>query len=130
MKMPKLLPFAAALAFALVGFSASAQDAPPPPPTGGEAGGAPGGAPSADRMAQFRQRMTERMKTALKVNDEEWSVLQPLIEKVVNKQREAFSGGRSMFGGRRGGDQGGGSQGANRPPGAPATPEADSAHVA
>ena len=132
MKMPKLTYFAPALALALHCFipGASAQDNPPPPPPPGADGGGAAGAPSADRMAQFRQRMADRMKTALKVNDEEWSVLQPLIEKVFNKQREAFAGGRGGFG-RRGGDQGGtATQGAKSPQDRGSTPEADALKTA
>ncbi len=40
--------------------------------------------------------MAERMKSSLKVTDEEWSVIQPLLEQVTAKQREASS---SRFGG-------------------------------
>jgi ElaB/YqjD/DUF883 family membrane-anchored ribosome-binding protein len=53
---------------------------------------------------QFRQRMEERLKEQLQVNDDEWKVLQPKIEKVMEAQRDA-NGGRGMFfrNGRRGG---------------------------
>jgi hypothetical protein len=66
---------------------------------------------------EFRQRMNERLKSSLKASDEEWAVIQPLIEKVNAKQREA-QGGR--FGGRggRGGPGGGDS---NRPQSAAST---------
>ena len=73
--------------------------------------------------------MTERLKTALKVNAEEWTILEPLIEKVYLKQREAM-GGRMSFSGRRSsqsGDQG------NRPsPGTDrgASPESDALRTA
>src|SRR5262245_41887109 len=61
---------------------------------------------------EFRQRMAERLKTSLKVTDEEWGVLQPLIEKVQTKQREAMTARFGGFGGgRRGGDGGGNSGG-------------------
>jgi Spy/CpxP family protein refolding chaperone len=56
---------------------------------------------------EFRQRMAERLKTSLKVTDEEWTVLQPLIEKVQTKQRDSMMGRFSGFGGRRGGGDGG-----------------------
>ena len=128
MNAPKLLSFAAATALALLFYvpGISAQDAPPPPPAEGGApqGGQPGGQ-GGDRFAQFRQRMAERLKTTLKVNDEEWSAIQPLIEKVMAKQREA--GGRGFGGPRRGGPPGGdqaGQQG-NRPPDRPSQPEAE-----
>jgi len=54
-------------------------------------------------MEQFRQRMNERLKTALKVSDDEWSVIQPLLEKVQTKMRESMMGrfGGMMGGGRR-----------------------------
>jgi len=76
---------------------------------------------------EFRARMEERVKTSLKVTDDEWKVLQPLIEKVQTAQRESFGnrfggfGGRGGPGGRPGGDNaaaGGGAPAA----GAPATP--------
>ena len=56
---------------------------------------------------EFRQRMNERLKTSLKVSDEEWSVLQPLIEKVQTKQRDACGGRFGGFGGGGGGGGGG-----------------------
>lgn len=61
----------------------------------------------------FRKMMADRLKTALKVSDEEWGVIQPLIEKVTTKQRDA---GGSRFGG--GGFQrgGGGTPGAGNAP--------------
>ena len=63
---------------------------------------------------EFRQRMAERIKTSLKVSDDEWGVLQPLIEKVTTKQRDAMSGRFGGFGGRGGGDRGpGGGGGGN-----------------
>ena len=54
----------------------------------------------------FMQRMNDRMKEALKVTDEEWTVLKPLIEKVQTAQREAGAG--RGFGGRGPGGPGGG----------------------
>jgi len=73
-----------------------------------------------DRIEQFRQRMNEFLKTALKVSDEEWAVILPLLEKVQNKQRESITGRFGMFGGRRGGP--GGPEGAGRLPGRSAQP--------
>ncbi|MGA2863365.1 MAG: hypothetical protein ABSF95_02645 [Verrucomicrobiota bacterium] len=64
--------------------------------------------------AQMQQRMLERYKEVLEVTkDDEWNVLQPLVQKVMAARRDTFGGmGRGMFGGRRGGganpDQGGG----------------------
>jgi hypothetical protein len=79
-----LLPALALMASAVV---ASAQDRPSP--------------------EEFRARMEERLKTSLKVSDDEWKVLQPLIEKVGEKQRAGF-GGFGGFGGRGPGGGGGG----------------------
>ena len=69
---------------------------------------------------EFRARMEERLKTSLKVSSDEWTVLQPLIEKVTTKQRDAMSGRFGGFGGRGGGDRGpggggGGGGGSDRP---------------
>lgn len=60
---------------------------------------------------EFRARMAERLKTSLKVTDDEWAVLQPLIEKVTTKQRESMAGRFGGFGGRGGGGPGGGNNG-------------------
>lgn len=77
----------------------------------------------------FRAQMEERLKTSLKVTDDEWKVLQPLIEKVTTKQRESmgsrFGGLGSLFGRGRGGPGGGdnapgGTSGAAPASGAPA----------
>lgn len=63
--------------------------------------------------------MNQRIKDALKVTDDEWAVLQPLLQKVEDKQRAAmetrgFGGfGRGGYGNRgpRGGDAGGATAG-------------------
>lgn len=62
---------------------------------------------------EFRQRMAERLKSSLKVTDEEWSVIQPLMEKVTIKQREAMGSRFGGFGGRGGGP--GGDRGGDQP---------------
>jgi len=70
---------------------------------GGAGGG--GGRRGGFDPEQFRQRMADRMKTALGATDEEWNVLSPKIEKVMTLQRQS-SGGRGMgmlFGGGRAG---------------------------
>ncbi len=76
----------------------------------------PGGTPE-----EFRARMAELLKTSLKVTDDEWGILQPLIEKVTTKQRDAMSGRFGGFGGRGGpgGDRGPGGGGGNTGGGAP-----------
>ena len=61
----------------------------------------------------FQKRMNERLKASLKVTDEEWAVMQPLIEKVQTKQRDAM--GSRFGGGRRGGDSNSGNSGPTRP---------------
>ncbi len=62
---------------------------------------------------QMRQRMSERLKETLQVNDEEWGVMGPLVEDVMAKQRGVRGGGMAaMFGGMgRGGRQPGGQGG-------------------
>lgn len=55
---------------------------------------------SGDRMAQFRERMLNRIKDELGATDKEWTVLQPRIEKVMELERATRGG----FGFRRGGD--------------------------
>ena len=108
---------------------ASAQeDAPPPPPP---PAGAPAGAPGEGRggpRGDWQQRRSEMAKTMLKASDDEWSVIQPLLEKVETKGREVMSvrfggpGGPGGPGGGRGGRRaedanGGGNNadGGNRP---------------
>jgi len=54
--------------------------------------------------AQFRQQRLDRLKEQLGPTDDEWKVLQPKIEKVMDAQQAGFGG----FGGRRGGGGGGG----------------------
>ncbi len=101
MKSQRLKTFAAvsAASFLLAPFLV-AQDAPPAPAasvasaatpdaTAAAASASPNASPALDRMEQFRQRMNERLKTELKASDEEWTVIQPLLEKVQNKIRDA-----------------------------------------
>ena len=57
-------------------FSQQGQDQPRQP--GGEARQRD----RTQRMAQFRQRMQERMREQLGASEEEWKVLQPRIEKI------------------------------------------------
>jgi hypothetical protein len=58
---------------------------------------------------QMRQQMMDRYKEALDVkSDDEWKVIEPRIQKVLDARREVgFGGMRGMFGPRRGGGQGG-----------------------
>lgn len=81
-----------------------ANPATPTTPERQDREGRRGGDDRRGNFEEFRQRMNERLKTSLQVTDEEWSVLQPLIEKVNEKQREA---GGSRFGGFGGGGPGG-----------------------
>ncbi len=115
MKM-KLTILLSAVALTASAFLATAQDNPPDRGNRGDRGDR-GGTPE-----EWRARMSERLKTSLKVTDDEWTVLQPLIEKVTTKQRDAMSGRFGGFGGRSsggsGGDRGsssGGGSGGDRP---------------
>lgn len=128
--------FAAALLSGIT--SASAQNAAPATPAapGAAAGNNGGGRRGNFDPAQFRERMNERVKAALKASDDEWSVIQPLLEKVQEKQFAGRGfGGFGGFGGRGGnrtGDAGGGGTPAagapaadnnNRPRGGGGSPE-------
>jgi hypothetical protein len=100
-RKPTLCAAALAAALFVPGFCALAQDeAPPSPPP------APASTPSvaatpapANPGEQFRQRINDRLKTALKASDDEWSVIQPLLEKVEDKQRQVLT---NRFGGLMG----------------------------
>ncbi len=107
---PTLLTLAAAGVLACQTLPVHAQDDAPPPPPAEEGGGRPGGpggpgGPEGDaRRQEWRQRMADRIKTQMKATDDEWSVIQPLLEKVETKMRESM--GR-RFGGMAGGGRGG-----------------------
>lgn len=105
MKIKFIIPVVAA-ALVLQGGIAVSQEA-----EGGRRGEGRGGerGEGGERRSpeEFRQRMNERMKESLKASDDEWAVIQPLIEKVTTKQREASGnrfGGRGGRGGRGGDD--------------------------
>lgn len=78
---------------------------------GGPGGGGPGGGGRRNfDPAQFQQRMMDNLKEQLGASDEEWNVIQPKLQKVMEAQRDARAGGmmgmRGMMGGRRGGQGG------------------------
>lgn len=58
--------------------------------------------------AQMQQRMMEGIRDQLNAPDDEWSVIEPKLAKVMAAQRETMSGrmGRGGFGGGRGGGGG------------------------
>ncbi len=127
MKIPnfKTCAAASALALALASPSLFAQGASPATSVASTPGAAASPAPSAaDRMEQFRQRMNEHLKAELKATDEEWAVIQPLLEKVQTKMREANPRGFG-FGGRGGNRPGGGPGGNPGGPGAGGPPPPD-----
>jgi len=79
---------------------------------GGRRGGGGGGGGNFD-PAQMRQNMMDRVKETLEVTkDDEWTALQPRVEKVMDARMSTMGGmGRGMFGGgRRGGGGGNGGQ--------------------
>jgi hypothetical protein len=74
-------------------------------------------------MEGFRQRMNERIKEELKASDDEWTVIQPLLEKVQTAQMATMTGRFGFGGGRRirvsgtsGGNPGGDSASASASP--------------
>jgi hypothetical protein len=74
-----------------------------------------GGGPPDFDPAQFRQHMMEQVQKNLDVtNSDEWAVIQPLVEKVMEARREAFSGGGMGMG--FGGPPPGGPGGPGGPP--------------
>ncbi|XHR30213.1 MAG: hypothetical protein ACFUZC_06565 [Chthoniobacteraceae bacterium] len=159
MNIPLFTPLATLLVTATLGLApVGAQDGPPPddmlplPPlpqldnpgtpaaTSGSGSNQPAatrqplpplpGGPGSPDSAAFRQRMNERIKTALKASDEEWAVIEPLLEKVMEKQREVMMsriggifGGERRGGGRPGGPEGNNASPVGRPPRAANQPE-------
>jgi hypothetical protein len=88
MKHSSLLVAAASLALLLPATPLLAQDNPPP-----------GGSRGRFDPEQFRKMMADRMKQSMKTTDEEWSVLEPMITNVVEKQMAARGGfGRGLGG--------------------------------
>ena len=62
--------------------------------------------------AQFQQRMMDNIKTQLGfTNDTDWAAVQPLVQKVMDAQRDARGAGMGRLFGR--GNRGGGDQGGN-----------------
>jgi hypothetical protein len=76
----------------------------------GPGGGGPGG--GGFDPAQFRQMRLDMIREQLTAKDDEWKVLQPKIEKIIDLQPLAnVGGGRGMMGMGRGGPGGPGGQG-------------------
>jgi hypothetical protein len=84
--------------------------------------------------AQMRQRMMDRYKEALEVNnDDDWKAIQPLVENVMQARMEVMRAGGGMGGmgrmfARRRNTQQGGQQAGNQPQrrfGPPPSPEAE-----
>ena len=84
-----------------------------------------GGPPDPARMAEFQQRRMDDLREQMEIKeDAEWKAIQPLIQKVMDTQRNVMRDrmgggmfGRGGGGGRRGGDannNGGGDQGGGR----------------
>jgi len=92
----------------------------------GQGGGPGGGGPGGGGAAQFRQRMMDQLKEQLGTNDDEWKVVEPKIQKVMDAQRDARAGGIGLGGGGRqrgqGGGPGGGGQGGGNNPDQPLSP--------
>lgn len=113
MKHSSFLAAIASLALLVPATPLLAQDNPPP-----------GGGGSRGRFdpEQFRKMMTDRMKQSMKATDEEWTVLEPMIGNVLEKQMAARGGFR--FGGpprssdsnNNGGNSSGGSSRSSRYP--------------
>jgi len=66
--------------------------------------------------AQFQQQRMDRLKEELDIKDDEWTALQPLVQKVMDAQRAVFADRMRGFmrGGRPGGDTAGGGDNGGR----------------
>jgi hypothetical protein len=66
--------------------------------------------------AQMQQMMLDRYRDMLEVsNDEEWTAIKPLVQKVMEARMASFAGmGRGMMGPGRGGPNGPGGPGGGR----------------
>jgi len=95
---------AAALGVATVSGAAYAQDGQGQnrqDNNGGDRGGDRGNRRNWD-PAQMQQRMMEMMKDQLKVQDDEWKVIEPKLNKVMTATRDLRFNGGMGFGGRGG----------------------------
>src|SRR5437867_3676371 len=90
-----LVAFVASLALSQAAFAQA----------GGGGGGGGGFGGGGFDPAQMRQRMMDALKQQLGATDDEWKAIQPKVEKVMEAQRDARSGGGMgmFFGGRGGG---------------------------
>lgn len=84
----------------------------PAAPGGGQGGGRRnGGGPGGFDPAQMRERMMNNIKENLGFKDDEWTAVQPLVQKVMDARRNIGGGMGGMFrrpgGGGPGGDNGG-----------------------
>ncbi|MCY2931844.1 MAG: hypothetical protein NTV86_20595 [Planctomycetota bacterium] len=101
--MTKRMGVLAAVAAMVIGAALVSESLSQPADGGG--GGGRGGRGGFDPAA-IAQRMAERMKEALGVNDEEWKVVEPKLTKVATltfESRLGGIGGMGLFGGGRGG---------------------------
>ena len=106
-----------------------AQDAPPPAPPATPAPGAPApGGPARpggfgnlspqDLQQRIMDMRDASIRTTLKVSDDEWSVIHPLLDKVEKAQFAMLTSGNSGFGGfGLGGNRGGGPNAGGANPG-------------
>jgi len=103
--------FAAALLLSAGNLTAQDNNPPPGDGQGGGRGGRGGRGGGNFDPAQFQQQMLDRVKERLEVTkDDEWTVLQPLVQKVFDARRETMANGIGRgFG--RGGRPGGGASG-------------------
>jgi hypothetical protein len=80
---------------------------------GGRNGGGPNGGGQQYNPQQMQQQMMQRMLAQYQqdlyiTNDEEWSAIQPLVQKVIDARNAlGNNSGRGGFGGRGGGGRGG-----------------------
>jgi hypothetical protein len=84
---------------------------------GGRFGGGGGNFDPAQFQQQMQQRQIDNIRTQLGLtNDTDWNAIQALVQKVLDDKRALGTAGNGMmagFGGRRGGQGGGGNRFAN-----------------
>jgi hypothetical protein len=109
--------FAVLLGMLVLGWSSSAWAQAQPDPNAGNNAQRGNNRPGRGGFdpAQFRQQRMDDLKQQLDVKDDEWTVIQPKLEKVMTLSFERMRGGAGMFRRNRGNDQ-------NRP-----NPQADTA---
>jgi flagellar motility protein MotE (MotC chaperone) len=79
--------------------------------------------------ANFQQRMSEMIKSELGATDEEWTVIEPRLTKVMTLSRDVNQRGMGMMRGGRRGFEMGGRGGRDRPEQPPQTSQSEQSEI-